>query len=92
MSKQETWEEALEDALTTSTPAEVLTILRKIKGWLVGYCVTCGVWNDTCGAKRGCNCGYKGEWYGDRNVLPEKECEECGFRHEPPPYGSCMDV
>jgi hypothetical protein len=27
MSKQEPWEEALEDALATSTPAEVLTIL-----------------------------------------------------------------
>jgi hypothetical protein len=40
MSKQEPWEEALEDALAVATPAEVLTILRKIKGWLVGLSMT----------------------------------------------------
>ena len=62
MTTQDPWEIALEDALAKSTPSEILIILRKIKGWLCGYCVTCGVWNDTCGGKRGCDCEYKGEW------------------------------
>ena len=59
---QEPWEIALEDALCAASPAEVLVILRKLKGWLCGYCVTCGTWNDTCGGKRGCDCPNKGEW------------------------------
>jgi hypothetical protein len=60
----EPWEEALEDALFKATPAQVLTILFKIRGWLCGFCTTCGEYNDTCGGKRGCDCPYKGEWDG----------------------------
>ena len=59
---QAPWEIALEDALCAASPAEVLVILRKIKGWTCGYCVTCGTWNDTCGGKRGCDCPNKGDW------------------------------
>lgn len=59
---QTPWEEALEDALAAANPQQVLQILYKIRGWTCGYCVTCGVWNDTCGGKRGCDCEYKGSW------------------------------
>jgi len=61
---QEPWEIELEDALAKASPQEVLTILRKIKGWVHGYCVTCGTWNNTHGggARHNCNCQYKGEW------------------------------
>ena len=62
MSKQEPWEEALEDALCAATPDKVLSILLKIKSWTYGYCTTCGTWNDTQGGKAGCNCPDKGEW------------------------------
>ena len=56
------WEEKLEDALCDAAPEGVLDILRRIKMWTYGYCVTCGVWNDTNGGKRGCKCEVKGEW------------------------------
>lgn len=59
---QEPWEVLLEDALATASPEEVLSILRKIKGWTAGYCITCGQYNDTCGGKMGCKCAVKGEW------------------------------
>ena len=62
MPKTELWETALEDALTDSTPEGVLVILQKLDGWLVGYCITCGTYNDTCGGKVGCNCSNKGSW------------------------------
>lgn len=59
---QEKWEEELEDALAKASPAEVLIILQKIKSWTVGYCITCGSYNDTCGGSRKCNCPEKGDW------------------------------
>lgn len=56
------WEDKLEDALVAANPQQIIQILHKIKAWTHGYCITCGVWNDTCGSKRGCNCEYKGNW------------------------------
>jgi hypothetical protein len=57
------WEVELEDALLYASPVQVLTIIAKVKGWLVGYCETCGVWNDVCGGKSGCECEWRGEWW-----------------------------
>ena len=61
MSIQEKWEEELEDALAIATPEQVLIIFHKIKGWLVGYCMTCGVYSDSHKG-RDCGCLNKGEW------------------------------
>jgi hypothetical protein len=60
-SGQEKWEIELEDALGAATPEQVLVIMRKIKGWLCWYCITCGAWNNMCGGRRGCDCPNKGE-------------------------------
>lgn len=59
---QEKWEEELEDALHAATPQGVLRILALIKSWICGYCITCGVWNDVSGGRRGCKCPNKGDW------------------------------
>ena len=61
---QDRWEIELEDALCAATPADVLTILRKIKMWIAGYCITCGKCNDMDAEPKHCNCLNKGDWYG----------------------------
>lgn len=60
--RQSAWEVALEDALCDATPVQVLEILGKIEGWTLGYCVSCGEYNNTNGSSRGCRCEYKGWW------------------------------
>jgi len=62
LTRQEKWEEELELALAKASPTEVLNILQKLEGWLAGFCVKCGTYNDMCGGKRGCQCPYKSEW------------------------------
>lgn len=57
------WEIALEDALAAATPEQVVRILHRIKGWLVGYCETCGVYTDFHKRKSACNCPNKGLWF-----------------------------
>lgn len=61
--RQFPWEIALEDALAAATPEQVVVILRRIQGWLVGYCVTCGVYTDLHKARSRCSCPNKGFWY-----------------------------
>ena len=60
--KSEKWEIELEDALCKASPEKVLDILAKLKGWLVGFCETCGVYSPGF-EKINCNCEYKGKWY-----------------------------
>lgn len=63
--RQFPWEAALEDALGCATPEQVVVILRRIKGWLVGYCETCGVYADQHKCRSKCSCPDKGFWYED---------------------------
>ena len=42
--KQEPWEAALEDKLTGSSPAEVLSVMGKVRGWFANYCQKCGAY------------------------------------------------
>lgn len=63
--RQFPWEIELEDALSEATPEQVVIILSRIKGWLVGYCETCGVYTDLHKRKSFCTCPNKGSWYKD---------------------------
>jgi len=45
-SGQEPWEEALEDKLCASSPAEVLSVIRSVCGWIADYCAACGKYAD----------------------------------------------
>jgi hypothetical protein len=78
------WEIALEDALAAATPKQVVVILRRIKGWLVGYCETCGAYTDPLKNNK-CSCPNKGFWDKSPKLAV---CKDCGFSH---PGGTCMD-
>ena len=52
--KQLLWEIALEHALCEATPEQVLEIMHKIEGWLLGFCTVCGKYTDLGGGLKGC--------------------------------------
>lgn len=56
------WELELERALAQASPQEVLKIMWKIKGWLRGFCITCGEYSYSDRGHFGCNCSDRGDW------------------------------
>jgi hypothetical protein len=56
MPEQERWEAALEDKLCGSTPDEVRYVVRRLRGWLVGYCAKCGLYSDLHKGPPRCAC------------------------------------